>query len=264
MSVHNVAAEGFDKEAKTYEQSRPSYPPDVVSWLTNNLRIGAGSRVLDLAAGTGILTRLLVPSGCDLVAAEPVAGMRAQLRSVLPAVPCLSAVAESLPLRDASLDAVTIAQAFHWFDGPLALVELRRVLQIGGRAAMVWNARDRSRDWVDQVWAVMDRVEKHAPWRDHDQTATFDSQSRREDALNDTPGFGAVHTAQFRHEQPVTHEQVVQRVKGVSHVAVLEPTTQASVLNEVRDILTSHESTRDTPLLSIPYRVDCYWLQRVS
>jgi SAM-dependent methyltransferase len=176
----------------------------------------------------------------------------------------LSAVAEALPLANGSVDAVTIAQAFHWFDAERALAELRRVLRVGGHVALFWNARDRSRPWVNEVWAVMDRVEKHAPWRNHDHVATTDSQQRREESLNDAPGFGPVRTAQFRHEQPMTPELVVERVRGVSHVAVLEAPAQQAVLDEVREILATHPDTKSRRDLSIPYRVDCYMLERVS
>ena len=114
--------------------------------------------VCDLAAGTGILTRLLEPFGADLIAVEPVASMREQLVSRSPDLPAIAALAESLPFAGASLDALTVAQAFHWFDAERALAEFGRVLRVGGRFALLWNARDRSRDWVNEVWSVMDRV----------------------------------------------------------------------------------------------------------
>ncbi len=264
MAVHAVAAAGFDKEAAVYQRSRPSYPPDAVQWIIDGLGLAPGARCVDLAAGTGILTALLQPTGCSLVALEPVAGMRAQLRAVLPGVPCASAVAEALPIAPSSLDGVTIAQAFHWFDAERALAELRRVLRVGGHVALVWNARDRSHEWVNAVWGVMDRVEKHAPWRNHDHVATSDSQQRREDSLTGAPGFGAVHTAEFHHEQPMTPELVVERIKGVSHVAVLDAADQEAVLDEVRAILATHPDTAGRTALSLPYRVDCYTLERIA
>ena len=136
---------------------------------SSNLRIEPGKRVVDLAAGTGKLTRLLAPAGADLIAAEPVAGMRDDVPRRVPGVPMMATTAEQLAFRDASLDAVTVAQAFHWFDHDRAIAELARALRPGGRVGLVWNARDRSVDWVDQVWSIMDRVEKRAPWRNHDE-----------------------------------------------------------------------------------------------
>src|SRR4051812_47767348 len=122
--VNRVAATGFDAEADAYERARPSYPAEAVNWLLENLRAGPASRVVDLAAGTGKFTELLAGRLDHLVAVEPVPGMRRRLRHGLPGVPVLSAAAEALPLADGSVDAVTVAQAFHWFDAARAMAEL--------------------------------------------------------------------------------------------------------------------------------------------
>ena len=251
--VHEVAAAGFSDPAD-YEAARPSYPPDAVAWFVEHLRIGPGRTVVDLAAGTGKLTRLLVPTGANLIAAEPVAGMRATFRALLPDVPVVATTAEHLAFRDDSLDAVTIAQAFHWFDEDAAIAALARAVRVGGRVGLVWNARDRSVPWVNEVWAIMDRVEKRAPWRDHDHW--------RESAFRDMPGFGPLHEGEFRHEQAVTPEAMVQRVASVSHVAVLPDAERHSVLDEVREVLRTDPLTRGPNELSVPYRVDCFWFQR--
>jgi len=252
--VHEVAAAGFSNPGD-YEAARPSYPPDAVAWFVENLRIAPGATVVDLAAGTGKLTRLLVPAGASLIAAEPVAGMRATFRAVLPNVPIIATTAEQLPFRDGSLDAVTIAQAFHWFDEDRAIAALARAVRVGGRVGLVWNARDRSVPWVNDVWAIMDRVEKRAPWRDH--------ENWRDSALRDRPGFGPLNAAEFRHEQTVTPAAMVQRVASVSHVAVLPHAEREAVLEEVRNVLRSDPATRGRDQLQVPYRVDCYWFERV-
>jgi SAM-dependent methyltransferase len=256
MPVHDVAASGFDAQADAYERARPSYPPDAVAWFVEHLRIAPRSRVVDLAAGTGKLTRLLVPFGADLIAAEPVEGMARHLRSAAPDVPLFSSTAEALPLGAGSLDAVTVAQAFHWFDADAAFTELHRVLRDGGRVGLVWNARDRSVDWVNEVWAIMDRVEKRAPWREHDQWS--------ESALGTRPGFGPLHEATFWHEHQLTPDDVVTRVQSVSHVAVLPPAAQEAVLDEVRMLLASHPATAGRAIVAMPYRVDAYWCEARS
>jgi SAM-dependent methyltransferase len=210
--------------------------------------------VCDLAAGTGISTRLLVPSGASVTAVEPVAEMRAVLREVVPDVTTVAATAEALPFAAGALDAVTAFQAFHWFDADAALSELQRVLRPGGRLALVWNARDRTVPWVDAVWSVMDRVEKRAPWRDHDRWA--------DSALASPRWFGPRHEATFRHDQAMTPDEVVDRIRGVSHVAVLDRDAQAEVLHEVRSILATHPDTAGRTELALPYRVDAYWCER--
>jgi SAM-dependent methyltransferase len=254
VTVHPVAQEGFGAPAD-YETARPSYPSEAVAWLQDVLRLGTSKRVCDLAAGTGKLTRLLAPAVDGLFAIEPVAGMRETFRSLLPAVPVVAGTAEAMPIADASLDAVTVAQAFHWFDFDGAVAELARVLRPGGRFALVWNARDRSVEWVDQVWSIMDRVEKRAPWRDHEHW--------RDSARRAMPGFTPLHEADFRHEQALTPEDVVRRVASVSHVAVLPAAERAAVLDEVRDVVTSHPQTAGLATVAIPYRVDCYWAERL-
>lgn len=254
MTVHGVAREGF-AEAERYERARPGYPPEAVAWLVEQLGIGPAAVVVDLAAGTGKLTRLLVPSGSTLLAVEPLEEMRRLLAGLCPTVPVAAGAAERLPLRTGSVDAVTVAQAFHWFDADAAFAELRRVLRPGGRVGLIWNARDRSVAWVDEVWSVMDRVERKAPWRDHDREG--------DDAFGARAGFGPLSRATFHHEQPTTPEGVLDRFRSVSHVAVLPPPQREAVLTEVRDILVSHPGTKGRTELLVPYRVDCLWCERL-
>ena len=118
MNVNPVVAAGFGRAADAYERSRPGYPAEAVARLVAELGIGPGQTVLDLAAGTGKLTRLLVEFGADLVAVEPSAAMRSEFASVLPDIPVHEGTAEQIPLADDSVDAVVVAQAFHWFNAP--------------------------------------------------------------------------------------------------------------------------------------------------
>lgn len=166
MSEAHQAARGFGSEAAAYDHAGPSYPMDAIAWLTEKLGIKPGRQVVDLAAGTGTLTALLADAGADVVAVEPVASMRGLLRGRLPGIPVLAGAAEALPLADKSVDAVVVARAFHWFDARRALDEIARVVRPGGCLGLIWNARDRSAEWVEQVWSAMDRVERPAPWRD--------------------------------------------------------------------------------------------------
>lgn len=267
--VHQVAVAGFGESADVYDRSRPTYPREAVEFFVSTLGIGVGSRVCDLAAGTGIFTRLIADRGATVVACEPVAGMRAQLRMHLPVLATVAGTAERLPFADASLDAVTIMQALHWFDGPAATAELHRVVRPGGRVGFAWNARDRSIDWLDAVWCVMDRVEKRAPWRAHDRTGDGDQQFGDPNGWTEGRagvfqiGFSPIVYARFFHEQPVTPEQVVDRVAGVSHVQVLPAGERAAVLDKVRTILAEHPGVAGRESLVLPYRVDCYWTERL-
>jgi SAM-dependent methyltransferase len=253
VPVHEVAATGFDQGAEVYEQARPSYPPDAVAWLVEHLRIGSGARVVDVAAGTGKLTRLLTPTGASVVGAEPVAGMRSGFRTMCPGVPLVASTAELLPFATATIDAITVAQAFHWFDADVALDELARVLRPGGRFGLIWNARDRSNDLVDQLWSIMDRIEKRAPWRRHEEWS---------DSAVEHGAFTPLTEGTFHHEQLLTREQVVDRFRSVSHIAVMGPAEQERALDEIRGVLDTHPLSVGQERVTIPYRVDAYWCER--
>src|SRR5690349_15856214 len=142
MGVHETARRGFAAAADVYEEGRPGYPSEAIEWLTAELELRPGSTVVDLAAGTGKLTRLLVPTGATLIAVEPVDEMRGALRRTLPEADARAGTAERTGLPASSADAVTVAQAFHWFDAPRALAEIHRLLRPTGHLALVWNIRD--------------------------------------------------------------------------------------------------------------------------
>lgn len=141
MSELHPATRGF-AAAGVYERGRPGYPAAAVQRMVERLELRPGRTVLDLAAGTGKLTRLLVPTGANVIAVEPLLEMRAELERRVPRVAALAGTAERIPLDDAYVDAVTVASAFHWFDAERALREIRRVLRPGGGVALLWNARD--------------------------------------------------------------------------------------------------------------------------
>ena len=138
-------AGSFGAAAEVYDRSRPSYPVEAVRWaLPQDAR-----RVLDLGAGTGKLTAVLLDLGLDVVAVEPSAEMRARIPA---RAEVLDGSAERIPLPDGSVDAVLAAQAFHWFDLDVALPEIARVLRPGGTLGVLWNERDESVEWVRRVW----------------------------------------------------------------------------------------------------------------
>src|SRR3954452_7310690 len=187
----------FDKVADEYERTRPDYPAEILDALP----LEDDAVVLDLGAGTGKLTRVLAERYDEVTAVEPLANMRAMLERVVPGVTALAGSAERIPLDDASVDGVFAAQAFHWFDKPVALPETARVLRPGGVFAIVWNQgnddlRDpRPADFVRELNALhdvaLDRWEGEPEW---------------EDVLRDSGGFEEVHDRTF-----VAHDHVLDR-----------------------------------------------------
>src|SRR5262245_56573976 len=147
MDLHGARARSFGAHAADYAEHRPAYPADGIRWA-----LGASRRpvedVLDLAAGTGKLTAGLLPLAASVTAVEPDDGMRALLESQFPQVTTMAGTAEEIPLPSASVDAVVVGQAFHWFDRDRALDEIARVLRPGGGLGALWNGEDDSVEWV--------------------------------------------------------------------------------------------------------------------
>jgi ubiquinone/menaquinone biosynthesis C-methylase UbiE len=144
-------ASSFARVADEYDRGRPSYPREAIEWLLGTEPLD----VLDLGAGTGKLTSALLTAGHRVLAVEPLAEMRAILTAALPDAHALAGTAEALPLADASVDAVTVGSAFHWFDERLARAEIARVLRAPGVLGLLGNAFDTSSAWVAHVREIL-------------------------------------------------------------------------------------------------------------
>jgi SAM-dependent methyltransferase len=248
VPVHRAAL-GFHGSARAYERGRPHYPEAAVAGLCAALGIGPGATVVDLAAGTGKLTRQLVPAGARLVAVEPVAGMRAELADAVPGVPVVAGVAEALPLRAGSAAGIVVAQAFHWFDPGPALAEIHRVLGPGGRLGLVWNVRDRTVDWVARV---ADITEEYAPEMPRYRTG------RWREGLEASPLFGPLEGATYPHEHEVDAPTMVDRVASISWIAILPDAERGRALERVRRALDGLPER-----FPVPYHTDVWWCEAV-
>lgn len=249
--VPESAAAGFSAGADD-ERGHPSYPADAVELLCRELAIGPGARVLDLAAGTGRLTRLLVPTGAEVVAVEPVAELRECLRANVPRAMVLDGTAERLPLPDASVDAVTVAQAFHWFDAEAALREIAWVLRPGGGLGLIWNERDDREPWVAELSRLVrgdERGERRVP-----STTEVDWAARI--AALDVP-FGPVSRYDTTYRQPMGPGTLVARVLSTSSVASLPPAERERLAVSVRDLVADLGDS-----FELPYRTVVYWCRR--
>ena len=257
MSVPDAAARGFGSVAEDYERCRPPYPAEAVAWLVNGCAIDASSLVCDLGAGTGKLTRLLSPLVATVVATEPLVAMLAVCGRDQPETPSVAAVAEAMPFGRAAFDAVTIAQAFHWFEMDEALDELRRVLRPHGRLGVLWNDWDTSVEWTARLRDLVARCGPSEHWR----RGHLDEHWLH-DTLASTTRFGPVQRGCFPHSHPATPEEVVERVATAAHIAAKPDTERAAILDEARRILDSHAATRGCARLEFPYRTHAYWCAR--
>ena len=222
MTLHPSAATGFSRSSAAYERGRPGYPPEAVAWLVERAGLGPGRRVLDLAAGTGKLTRELLGRGAEVVAVEPLAAMRAALPHGAEA---LDGTAEAIPLGDASVDTVTVGQAFHWFDHEPALAEIHRVLRPGGRLALAWNLRRED----DEVNVALDQL--MAP---HRAGTPSHRDGRWLATLTASELFGPLEEVQFAADQTLDAEGLADRIGSISFVASLADEERLPLLERVR------------------------------
>jgi SAM-dependent methyltransferase len=227
-------ARSFGPVAGRYERGRPPYPLAAVDWL---LPQGAG-RVLDLGAGTGKLTRELVNLGLDVTAVDPSEGMLTELRRILPGVRALAGRAEEIPLPDDSVDAVLVAQAWHWFDPARAVPEAARVLRPGGRLGLLWNLRDEQTDWTRRLGEILQSPGQH---RDLDPGPPFAPAEIRE--------FGWTHR--------ISRDQLLDLVASRSYVSLRPPDERAAVLAQVRQLMATHPALVGRTLYEVPYITQC-------
>ncbi|MDP9341763.1 MAG: class I SAM-dependent methyltransferase [Actinomycetota bacterium] len=251
--IHRAARVGFQAAADEYERGRPDYPQEAVQALAEHLRIVPGSVVLDLAAGTGKLTRQLVPLGARLVAVEPVEAMRQTLACNLPGVLALAGRAEAIPLATGSVHAAVVAQAFHWFDLDAAIGELHRVLQAEGRLGLVWNVRDESVPLMSEFSHV---IEAHRGSTPRHETGGW------RDAFERSELFTPLEKLTVPHEQRLSPDGVVDRALSISFIAALPEEERARVAGEVRALLERDPATRGKQRIAVPYRTDVYWCER--
>jgi SAM-dependent methyltransferase len=229
----------FGAAADRYERGRPGYPDAALDWL-----LPAGARtVADVGAGTGKLTRSLAARGLDVVAVEPSPGMRLQFAGALPGVRLLEGTAEALPLGDASVNVVLMAQAWHWVDPAVAAPEIGRVLSSGGRLALVWNVRDSRVDWVARLDALL--------------RAAGASGEQYLDPIVGAP-FGPLERRQVGWRHLLDVDGLVDLVASRSYLIVLPAHERAEVLAEVRRLATTHPELAGRASFEIPYLTRCY------
>ena len=240
-------ARGFARAADTYERARPEYPPAAVAWLAERLDLRPGRTVVDVAAGTGKLTRALVGTGARVVAVEPLAEMRRVLQEAVTEVEALEGTAEALPLEASSVDAVTVAAAFHWFDVPDALEEFARVLKRGGALGLVWNVRDARARIHQELDALLEPHTAGAP------------RVRAFAATEHFPqgAFGPLEQAEFTHEQWFDADGLVERIASISFVALLPDDERAELLARVHAVGKRYEAP-----FSFPYRTEVFVSRR--
>jgi SAM-dependent methyltransferase len=232
-------AVSFSTVAAEYERGRPGYPVEAVRWLLGNTSLD----VLDLAAGTGKLTAAVLAAGHFVISVEPLAELRAALSRTLPDVEVREGVAEAIPMPDASVDAVVVGSAFHWFDPSRALPEIARVLCPGGTLGLFGNRIEESEEWIVRYLAIV-RGEQH---REGDRVEPLD------------PWFRRVQEREFLHHRILDLPALQALAVSYSHVAMRPAAERDAVKARVARLWSASSATAgpDRRVLRYRTRVRC-------
>jgi SAM-dependent methyltransferase len=236
-------ATSFGPAAGLYDRIRPTYPVAAIQWILGDLPV----RVVDLGAGTGILTRQLTALGHDVTAVEPDPSMRGRIGVGR----VLTGSAEAIPLPDASVDAVVAGQAYHWFDQARAHPEIARVIRPGGSFGPLWNIRDEEEPWVA---ALSERVDGQVGDRPGHRTAMADPSFG--------PEFGPVERALFTHSTVHTLGSLLELVRSRSYYLTASTARRAELDASVRDLVSTHPDLAGRSEFELPYVTAAYRAER--
>ncbi|MBC8091075.1 MAG: class I SAM-dependent methyltransferase [Pseudonocardia sp.] len=223
----------FGSVAATYAEHRPGYPPEAVAWALQPL-VAPAPDLLDLAAGTGKLTKALVDVPyATVTAVEPDPAMLAELRDRFPRVRAVEGTAEAIPLPDASVDAVLAGTAWHWFDPEPAVAEIARVLRPGGVLTNLWNGDDTDVEWVHGFHEAAARG----------RPVGFKPPAPGADVFPPHPAFTAAEQSEFRHGLPTTVDGLLANLSTHSWALISEPADRDAAFDRIRAYLATRPET---------------------
>ena len=247
----------FGSAAHLYDSVRPSYPADAIAWALDGAGRSDASAVidddspaarrlsvLDLGAGTGLLTGVLLAAGHDVVAVEPDEQMRAVAAERYSAAGVLAGSAEDIPLPDACVDAVVVGQAYHWFTPQRALPQIRRVLRGGGVFAPVWNVRDDRVPWVAALSGVVgsEGYGLEASWP-YGLVA---------------PWFTEPEQGLFEHAVPMPTARLVDLVRSRSFYLTADDATKTRLDADIAELIATHPALAGRDTIDMPYLTCAY------
>jgi SAM-dependent methyltransferase len=242
--------DAFGRAAREYELGRPEWPGELLDRVAAELGLGREATVLDLGAGTGKLTRVLVPRCARVIAVEPDDSMRAVLEEVVPGAESQVGHAEAIPLADGELDAVFSAEAFHWFSTSQAVAEIERVLRRGVGLVIIWNIPLEHADVGEEADAAID--EAFEPGGAPGLPKVLSGEWRKPIAAS---GFGQLHETEIERELVTDRDGWIANLLSVSSMAAQSDESRASFAARLRELVPPGE-------LRSRVRTVAYWTRR--
>ncbi len=254
QSLH-PATQGFEIAAALYQHARPNYPAALNDYL-KTLTLTPHTPLLDLGSGTGKFLPYLLSLGHQVIAADPVAPMLAQLQQVYPEVQTLHAQAEQLPLPDQHVALVSCAQSFHWFAHLDALKEIHRVLQPQGELLLIWNQRDTTLDWVAAIAELLLPLEGDTPrYHSENWKKVFENQKL----------FASVEQRCFTHwHEGRVADVVLARIASTSFIAKLPHHQQQYIQQQLADLVLQYTGKAVEDQIAFPYVTSVYRFKKLE
>lgn len=271
-----VLARSFGSAAEHYARYRPGPSPEAVDWMLGDPAVRALGTVVDLGAGTGALTRLLVERADEVVGVEPDDEMRAVLAAQVPEARALSGRGEEIPLPDGCADAVTASSSWHWMDPEQAVAEVARVLGPGGTLGVVWSGPDPEGPFLAQAQAVL-RARAGPSAGDGEGDGEGDADSgdlggvlatvtkRPEFALEIPDGapFGPVEHTTFAWDRAMDEDELIGLLGTMSWIITMDDEPRERMLAEARTVLRAHLEAEGAATIEVAFKAAA-WRSRRS
>jgi SAM-dependent methyltransferase len=262
-------AGSFGEVASAYERFRPGPPPEAVAWVVPE-RV---PRVVDLGAGTGALTRLLVERADDVVAVEPDERMRSVLASSVPGVRAVEGRGESIPLPDGCADAVLASSSWHWMDVVPTLREVGRILVPGGTLAALWSGPDPEGPFFVQAQALLAERSREEPEStggggeapDGGFTEAILADAMRPVSTLQIPDgvpFDQPEFHLFRCDVALNADEIIGLLGTLSWIITMPEERRRSVTDEARRLLAELLGVEGEVTVDISFRSDVWRTQR--
>ena len=252
MSPKEAPPDAFGRAAREYELGRPEWPEELLDRVVAELGLGSEAAVLYLGAGTGKLTRSLVPRFARVVAVEPDDAMRAVLEEVVPGAEALAGRGEWIPLGDEEVDAVFTAEAFHWFASDESVAEIARVLRPHGALVILWNIGIEDDDMGEDAEAVIQATIERGGVPGIGRVLSGEWRRPVEAAA-----FEPLREAELERDIVRTRDEWIANMLSVSSIAHQPAEERAAFAERMRDLIPAAREVRRR------VRTVAHWTRRV-